>query len=146
MDIFQFIATLLIGGGGIFVFVQFLITRADAKHDKLDEVNKSIQSLSEDMKERFDVLDQKIDKVDAKGDERFAISARVRILRFEDELQEGRKHSKDSWDQTMSDIDYYEDYCAPGVHPEFKNNQTVATIEHIQHGYRERLEKRDFTY
>lgn len=144
MDIFQFIATLLIGGGGIFVFVQFLITRADAKHDKLDEVNKSIQSLSEDMKERFDVLDRKIDKVDAKGDERFAISARVRILRFEDELQEERKHSKDSWDQTMSDIDYYEEYCE--THPAFRNNQTVATVEHIQHGYRERLEKRDFTY
>ena len=96
------------------------------------------------MNERFDTLDRKIDTVDAKSDERFAISARVRILRFEDELQEERKHSKDSWDQVMSDIDYYEAYC--GEHKDFKNNQTVATVEHIQHGYRERLEKRDFTY
>ena len=144
MDLFQFLATLLIGGGGIFVFVQFLITRYDKRHDKMDEVTKSIQSLSDDMQERFDTLDRKIDTVDAKGDERFAISSRVRILRYEDELQEGRKHSKDSWDQVMSDIDYYESYCE--THPDFRNNQTVATVEHIQHGYRERLEKRDFTY
>lgn len=145
MDIMTSIIGVLLGGG-ILAFIQFLITRHDSRHDRLKGVTDSIQSLSGDMKERFDVLDQKIDRVDTKGDERFAVSARVRILRFEDELQENRKHSKDSWDQVMSDIDYYEEYCAPGVHPEFKNNQTVATIEHIQHGYRERLEKRDFTY
>ena len=145
MDIITSIASILIGGG-LLAFLQFLINRHDSKHDKLKGVKDSIQTLSEDMTVRFDALDQKIDTVESKGDERFAISSRVRILRFEDELQEGRKHSKDSWDQVMSDIDFYEDYCAPGAHPEFRNNQTAATIEHIQHGYRERLEKRDFTY
>lgn len=143
MDIFITILGVVLGGG-ILAFIQFLITRHDSKHDKVEEVNKSIQALSEKVKERFDVLDRKIDTVDSKGDERFAVSSRVRILRFEDELQEKRKHSKDSWDQVMSDIDYYENYCQ--AHPKFKNNQTVATVEHIQHGYRERLEKRDFTY
>jgi hypothetical protein len=44
----------------------------------------------------------------------------------------------------MSDIDYYENYCQ--AHPKFKNNQTVATVEHIKHGYSERLEKRDWSY
>ena len=143
MDVF----TTLIGvlfGGGVLAFIQFLITRHDNKHDKVEAVNKSIQALSEDVKERFDVLDRKIDTVDAKGDERFAVSSRVRILRFEDELQEKRKHSKDSWDQAMSDIDYYENYCQ--AHPKFKNNQTVATVEHIKHGYGERLEKHDWSY
>jgi septal ring factor EnvC (AmiA/AmiB activator) len=143
MDVFTTLIGVLLGGG-VLAFIQFLITRHDSKHDKVEEVNKSIQALSEKVKERFDVLDRKIDTVDSKGDERFAVSSRVRILRFEDELQEKRKHSKDSWDQVMSDIDYYENYCQ--AHPKFKNNQTVATVEHIQHGYRERLEKRDFTY
>lgn len=143
MDIFTTLAGVLLGGG-VLAFVQFLIQRNDSKHDKMEEVNKSIRALSEDMKERFDVLDRKIDTVNAKGDERFAVSSRVRILRFEDELQEKRKHSKDSWDQAMSDIDYYENYCQ--AHPKFKNNQTVATVEHIKHGYSERLEKRDWSY
>ena len=143
MDLFTTLVGVLLGGG-VLAFVQFLIQRNDSKHDKMEEVSKSIRALSEDMKERFDVLDRKIDTVNAKGDERFAVSARVRILRFEDELQEKRKHSKDSWDQAMSDIDYYENYCQ--AHPKFKNNQTVATVEHIKHGYSERLEKRDWSY
>ena len=143
MDVFTTLIGVLLGGG-VLAFIQFLITRHDSKHDKVEAVNKSIQALSEDVKERFDVLDRKIDTVDSKGDERFAVSSRVRILRFEDELQEKRKHSKDSWDQAMSDIDYYENYCQ--AHPKFKNNQTVATVEHIKHGYGERLEKHDWSY
>ena len=143
MDIFTTLVGVLLGGG-VLAFVQFLIQRNDSKHDKMEEVNKSIRALSEKAKERFDVLDRKIDTVNAKGDERFAVSSRVRILRFEDELQEKRKHSKDSWDQAMSDIDYYENYCQ--AHPKFKNNQTVATVEHIKNGYMERLEKHDWSY
>ena len=143
MDIFTTLVGVLLGGG-VLAFVQFLIQRNDSKHDKMEEVNKSIRALSENAKERFDVLDRKIDTVNAKGDERFAVSSRVRILRFEDELQEKRKHSKDSWDQAMSDIDYYENYCQ--AHPKFKNNQTVATVEHIKNGYMERLEKHDWSY
>jgi hypothetical protein len=143
MDVFTTLIGVLLGGG-VLAFIQFLITRHDSKHDKVEEVNKSIQALSEKVKERFDVLDRKIDTVDTKGDERFAVSSRVRILRFEDELQEKRKHSKDSWDQAMADIDYYEAYCQ--AHPKFKNNQTAATVEHIKHGYGERLEKHDWSY
>ena len=143
MDFITSFAGILVGGG-LFAFIQFLINRHDKKHDRLKGVTNSIDTLKEDMNDRFDSLGKKIDTVDSKSDERFAISARVRILRFEDELQEERKHSKDSWDQVMSDIDYYEEYCAE--HKDFKNNQTVATVEHIQHGYRDRLEKRDFTY
>jgi gas vesicle protein len=143
MDLFTTLIGVLLGGG-VLAFVQFLIQRNDSKHDKMEEVNKSIRALSEKAKERFDVLDRKIDTVNAKGDERFAVSSRVRILRFEDELQEKRKHSKDSWDQAMSDIDYYENYCQ--AHPKFKNNQTVATVEHIKNGYMERLEKHDWSY
>ena len=132
MDIITTIMGVVLGGG-VLAFIQFLITRHDNKHDKLGGIMEAIKALS-----------AKVDTLEAKGDERFAISSRVRILRFEDELQEGRKHSKDSWDQVMSDIDYYEEYC--DQNPTFRNNQTIATVEHIQHGYRERLEKRDFTY
>lgn len=133
-----------IGGGSFLAFLEFLIKRHDDKNDKMAEVNEAIQSLSKDMKERFDTLDKKIDTVKAKADEYNAVSCRVRILRFEDELQVKQKHSKDSWDQVMSDIDSYETYTKQ--HPDFRNNQTVATVTHIKHGYNERLEKRDWSY
>lgn len=143
MDILTSTISILIGGG-LFSLIQFLITRHDKKHDRLNDVVASINVLSTKMDERFNILDQKIDTVDAKADEKNTVSCRVRILRFEDELQAKQKHSKDSWDQVMSDIDVYENYC--DTHPNFKNNQTVATITHIKHGYNERLEKRDWTY
>ena len=133
-----------IGGGSFLAFLEFLIKRHDDKNDKMAEVNEAIQSLSKDMKERFDTLDKKIDTVKAKADEYNAVSCRVRILRFEDELQVKQKHSKDSWDQVMSDINSYETYTKQ--HPDFRNNQTVATVTHIKHGYNERLEKRDWSY
>lgn len=118
-------------GGGILGFIQFIINRNDKKHDKMDEVLQAI-----------DRLDKKVDSLEAKGDERNAISARVRILRFSDELMEDRKHSKDSYDQCMSDITTYEQYCEG--HPKFKNNQTQVTVAFIKKNYAERLEKHDF--
>ena len=145
MDLFTTLIGVLLGGG-VLAFVQFLIQRNDSKHDKMEEVNKSIRALSEDMKERFDTLDSKIDAVEAKTDEYYAVSCRVRILRFEDELQSDIRHSKDAWDQVMSDADFYEKYTEPGKHPDFKNGQTAVTIEHIKNGYMERLEKHDWSY
>ena len=118
-------------GGGLLGLVQYLISRHDNKHDRFKAIQESIDKLSEH-----------IDEIDAKGDERNAVEYRVRILRFEDELLEGRKHSKDSWDQVMSDITGYEQYCAE--HQNFKNGQTAATITHIERCYQERLEKHDF--
>ncbi len=118
-------------GGSVIGLVEFLIHRHDERHDR----NKEIL-------DKLDLLKEKIDSVSAKGDERAAVSARVRILRFADEMLEERKHSKDSFDQAMSDITFYEQYCES--HPEFRNNQTLATVSFIKRNYEERLEKHDF--
>lgn len=129
-------------GGGILTFVEFMIKRHDDKKSRKSGVLKAISDLDKKVDERFDTLNAKIDEVDAKVDERSAVSARVRILRFADEMGEGRKHSKDSYDQALSDIDFYEQYCKS--HPTFRNNQTIATVEYIKGNYAERLEKHDF--
>lgn len=136
----QAIQTILIAliGGGAVGFIEFLIRRHDEKKNSNSEVLKAISALGDKIAQ----LDKKIDNVEAKGDERNAVSSRVRILRFMDEIMEGRKHSKDSFDQVLHDIDEYEDYC--GEHPDFKNNQTVSTVSYIKRNYDERLEKHDF--
>ena len=87
-------------------------------------------------------LSTKIDALEKKVDENQATTIRVRILRFEDELQDNKYHSKDSWDQCMDDIRRYNDYVKD--HPNFKNEITVASTEHIRKEYAERLEKRDW--
>lgn len=125
-------------GGGILAFLQFLITRHDNKADKKSALMDAIRKI--DLK--ITTLEDKIDKVDANRAEDAAIESRVRILRFADEMMEGRRHSKDSYDQAMQDCDRYEKYCSEN--PGFKNNQTAATEAYIKKSYAERLEKHDF--
>ncbi len=125
-------------GGGILGFIQFLISRHDKKHDRMDEVLSAIG----DLRTEIAGVKEDVKALEKKGDERSAVSARVRILRFADELMEERKHSKDSYDQCLSDITTYNQYCKD--HPSFKNNQTVATAQYIEKNYAERLEKHDF--
>ena len=148
----QTLVSVLIGGG-ILGFIEFLLKRKYEKEDKHDEVIEAIDKLDKKVDENFATLDQrsterfnelnkKIDKVDKKGDERAAVASRVRILRFRDEMLEGKSHTHDSFQQVLTDIDDYELYC--GNHPTFRNNQTLSTVEHIKHNYNERLEKNDF--
>ena len=143
MDIhgIQTLVSVLIGGG-ILGFIEFLLKRKYEKEDKHDAVIDAIKELDEKVDERFNTLDKKIDEVDKKGDERAAVSSRVRILRFRDEMLEGKSHTHDSFQQVLTDIDDYEKYCE--IHPDFKNNQTLRTIEHIKANYDERLDKNDF--
>lgn len=100
------------------------------------------KKMTGDLSRKIDALEKKLDGLEAKEDRRDAVNKRVRILRFEDELQSDARHSKDSFDQVLSDITDYDQYCTG--HPEFRNNQTSATVEHIKKVYSERLERRDF--
>ena len=95
-----------------------------------------------ELSDKIDALAKKVDQLEAKEDQRDAVNKRVRILRFEDELQRDQKHTKDSFDQVMSDITDYNQYCED--HPKFRNKQTEQTVEHINKVYAERLEKHDF--
>lgn len=130
MDVAAGVISVLVGGG-LFAFIQFLINRHDNKHDKFKEVFEAIEKLT-----------GKVDDLASKSDERNAVNMRVRILRFRDEMLAGQSHTHDSFQQVLGDIDEYEKYC--DKHADFRNNQTVATIEHIKRNYAERLEKHDF--
>ena len=72
----------------LFAFVGKILTKEFAESQ-----NKLI--------ERVDSLSLEVKEVARSVDETRAIAARVRILRFGDELQEGRMHSKDTFDQVL---------------------------------------------
>ena len=110
---------------------------------KLDEkFDEKIAELDNRSNQRNEKLDRKIDKLDNELSERSAISCRVRILKFMDEILEGWEHSHDSYVQVMQDITNYLNYC--DAHPLFLNHQTEATIAYIKNDYKEHLEKNDF--
>ena len=125
-------------GGGLIGFIEFLIRRKDAKEEKNSEVLKKLGEIEK----KIDSLEEKVDANEEKRLEGEAVSARVRILRFIDEIREGRLHTKDSFDQCNSDITTYERYTSS--HHDFKNNQTASSIEYFNRMYAERLEKNDF--
>ena len=89
---------------------------------KLDEQSKQIDSLEE-------AFNQK-NKEDA---EKEAKAARRRILRADDEIRMGMKHSKDFFDDVLRDIDAYEEFC--DEHPHFKNRCAESAIRNIAETY-----------
>ena len=123
----------IFGGAGVWTFWDHNQQRNADKEIQDNEVLKEIRSIH-----------QEIDEVKQTIASDKAESRRVRILRFADEVFMDVKHSKDSFDQVLSDITGYETYCME--HPEFKNDQTAETINYLKDIYRERMEKKDFAH
>lgn len=92
-------------------------------------------------KELIDDVNDLKDKVSAleRSD---VVDCRVRILRFADELRRSIKHSKETFDQVLSDIDTYERYCAG--HPDFMNNKTIAAKTKILEVYSDCIDNNSF--
>ena len=62
-----------------------------------------------------------------------ARNRRYRILRFYDEICEGRRHSESHFEDILDDIDDYEKYCSD--HPDFKNNRGEIAMRNIRLTY-----------
>lgn len=111
IDGFSKIALLVLGSGGLWTVIQFFIQRYDNKKG----------------------IEKQLKKMEDRMDERDAIQARTHILRFNDELENGMKHSKDYFRQQIQDIDTYEEYCR--THPDFANGLTVMASKYIKSEY-----------
>lgn len=68
--------------------------------------------------------------------------ARLRILRFNDEIMTGVEHSKEHFDEILEDIDRYEQYCE--LHPSYENNKAILAIKTIKEEYLYCLEHHTF--
>lgn len=86
-----------------------------------------------DIDEKLREISKKVDKIEDTINERDAVLARTHILRFNDELYNNVKHSRDYFLQTLEDIDNYEKYCE--AHPDFKNSRTTMAEQNIKEVY-----------
>lgn len=118
-------------GAALVSLFQFLLTRKDKKDEKKDELSAAVTGI----KNELDTLRDEI------AEDR-ATDARIRILRFSDEVRHSVRHSKESFDQVNLDIDTYRRYCKD--HPNYKNNRAVMAIANIERVYAECLRKQDF--
>lgn len=71
-----------------------------------------------------------------------ATTCRYRILRFNDEVLHGQKHTKEHFDQILDDITRYEQFCEG--HPEYENNKAVLAIENIKRVYQKCSDENTF--
>ena len=127
-------------GGGFLGFMQFLISRHDEKKGKKSKELEAINALEakvdnqeRKMEQRFTDVDRKFASLIARMDEDNANDARIRILNFSDEIMHKRRHSEESFNQSLSDITLYEAYC--DGHPSYKNARAKVAIANIQATY-----------
>ena len=144
MDIITFLKSLTAGEATlVLVGILSLVQITPIKISPWSALFKWLgRMINGELSDKIDALAKKVDQLEAKEDQRDAVNKRVRILRFEDELQREQRHTKDSFDQVMSDITDYNQYCSD--HPKFRNDQTAQTVEHIRKVYADRLERHDF--
>lgn len=119
------------GSVGLWTYLDHRQQRKADKEMQENEILKEIKSIHEEITE----LRNTVDENEAKA-------SRVRILKFADEIFMEMNHSKDSFDQCLSDVDFYMDYCSKN--PGFRNHQTAETVEYIKEVYHERMQKKDF--
>lgn len=121
------------------IFIEFVPVKINPLSTALRWIGDKMNG---DVIKKVESLEQKVDALKRKQDEDRAENRRVRILRFGDELLHDKRHSKESFDQTLKDISDYEDYCR--AHPEFKNDMTVSTTEVIKEQYKKCFKEHSF--
>lgn len=105
------------------------------------KTENSIRAMVDEIKEENNKIDQKVDALSTQfakhvreDEDNNAKQVRIRILRFYDELCEGKPRSENHFDDILDDIDYYEQYVVK--HPTFKNNRGEAAMNYIRDRYR----------
>lgn len=100
------------------------------------------KTMNGEVLERVDKLTDDVDQLRKKEELKDARHSRQRILRFNDEILFGQRHSKEHFDEILEDIDIYEKYCHD--HPDYENNRADLAIATIQEVYKECLQEHDF--
>lgn len=121
----------------IFVALVGIIPTVISNRKKTQESLKEMQEQSkrdmQTLKDDVTSLKKDFAKHMKEDEETKAQDARYRILRFYDEVCEGKNHSESHFEDILDDIDSYEQYC--DSHKEFKNTRGHAAMMHIQKVY-----------
>ncbi|MBR6289394.1 MAG: hypothetical protein IKR19_08665 [Acholeplasmatales bacterium] len=131
------------GGGGGLLILLTILQIAPIKINPWSKICNWFGDLfNHGIYQRLEKIETDVNDIKARDAERDAVNARVRILRFNDELLNNIDHSKDYYDQILVDIDMYEKYCED--HPKFKNNVTLFAISNIKDSYKACMAKHKF--
>jgi predicted nucleic acid-binding protein len=97
---------------------------------------------SKSIRTEINSIQNEIGKMKSSEELREIKNTRRRILRFNDELLNSIDHSKEYFDEIVSDIDDYRRFT--NSHPDYSNGKANLACENIERVYRNCLEKKTF--
>ena len=100
------------------------------------------RSINKEVMDQVKDLSGKVSDLETAGELERVRFARQRILRFNDEILCGQRHSKEHFDEILDDITTYEHYC--NAHEEYENDKAVLAIESIREIYKQCMKSHDF--
>lgn len=115
--------------------------RKATTQDVSDSVQK-LRSESAEMRSDIAAIKQETRSNYEHNLEELAKNNRSKILRFDDELRIGIRHSYEYFEDILRTVKEYEDYC--NTHSSFKNRQAESAIKHIQAAYDKAHEDNSF--
>ena len=118
---------------GVFSLLGIIVTVIPTIISNRKKTQESIKQTTEAMEKRIDRLQTSYDAHVKDYEAAKASSQRYRILRFYDEVCEGRKHSESHFEDILDDIDSYQNYCEH--HSEYKNNRGHVAMQYIRDIY-----------
>lgn len=135
---------------GVIIVLLTLVQISPIKLDPWTVIGKAVgKVLNQGVTDKIDCLQKKIDEISeevesikGQSEQDKIVLCRIRILRFNAEIVEGRKMTKEYFDQTLDDISSYKSYVA--CHPEFKNEKAVLSIKNIERVYQDCLKANSF--
>ena len=102
-------------------------------HQQSIDIRAELSDSFKELANKLDATNAMLERLRNENGEDKATTCRYRILRFDDEIRHGTRHSKEHFDQILEDITEYERYC--NDHPDYKNNKAVLAIENIKRVY-----------
>jgi gamma-glutamyl:cysteine ligase YbdK (ATP-grasp superfamily) len=130
VSVLQAIAPILIA---IVTIIPTIISNRKKTQDSIAELKAELKSDIKESNDDIEAVKKTLAAHIREDEDSKNRQARIRILRFYDEVCEGKKHSENHFEDIIEDIDDYESYCQG--HPDFKNNRGKTACEYIKEIY-----------
>lgn len=120
-----------------------IMNRTRVTNEDIANQISDIKKAQDTQQKDIDGLKESIDEIQKAEALKDATSARRRILKFNDELLRDVNHSKETFDDILTDIGLYEQYCEENK-AFFPNGKTVMATKNIKKCYENCMEKHSF--
>lgn len=142
MDTTALIIAALTAPGFWEVIKAIIATIREMVTGKKEITNAEIAEKLDKQGKQIDTLERSFSIKNDSDEERETKACRRRILRADDEIRIGMRHSKDFFEDVLRDIDFYETYC--DQHPHFKNKCAESSIRNVIATYEKCKADNDF--